>query len=515
MLRTIFIVASLSASFNISALQSHDNTLPGESSPFLSKLVAEAKLQAQQDFEPLEPIQNERLKNLNYQEYRAIRFKGEESIWRGLYPYEAQFFHTGFLYQQPVNIHLIDYKNRVSNLPFSSQYFNYDPPAQTLGNDIKTDVGFAGFRIHFPLNTNEYKDELVAFLGATYFRMVGKHQKYGISTRGLAIDTAMPEGEEFPYFTDFWLIEPANGKNLVVYAKMDSPSVTGIYKFTLNGNGNTHMDVKAWLFAREDVEKLGLAPVTSMFLYGENTASKPDDFRPEVHDSDGLMLLTNSNEQLWRPLNNPNRLRITSLSDKKPKGFGMIQRDIQYGNYLDSEAEYHLRPGVWMTAHEGFNEGRLELVEIPANSETHDNIVAYWVNNAPFLEGDSLYLHYEIDAVSADPHKYEKASVLRTLQGADILPGEDSSDDNLTRRFIIDFTKPDGTTILNEDLSAHISSSAGTIKQMRVFTTNFGNEIRATFLFTPEDEDSINDMRVVLTHKGAPISEVWTYVYER
>jgi len=505
----------MSVSASALAQNINANTLPSESSPFLNKLVAEAKLQAQQDYEPSELIQNERLKNLSYQEYRAIRFKAEESIWRGLYPYEAQFFHTGFLYQQPVNIHIVDYKNRVSNLPFSDQYFNYDPPAETLGNDISTDVGFAGFRIHFPLNTNEYKDELVAFLGATYFRMVGKHQKYGISARGLAIDTAMPEGEEFPYFTDFWLIEPANGKNLVVYAKMDSPSVTGVYKFTLNGNGNTHMDVKAWLFAREDIDKLGLAPVTSMFLYGENTVSKPDDFRPEVHDSDGLMLVNSNNEQLWRPLNNPNRLRITSLSDKQPKGFGMIQRDIQYGNYLDSEAEYHMRPGVWMTLHDGFNEGRLELVEIPANSETHDNIVAYWVNKAPVQEGDGIYLHYEIDAVSADPHEYKKASVLRTLQGADILPGETASEDSLTRRFIIDFTKPDDIALVKESLSADVSSNAGTIEQMRVFTTNFDNEIRVTFLFTPEDEDSVNDMRAVLTHKDSPISEVWTYVYER
>lgn len=515
MLRTILFFTSLTLSFQASSLQAQTLSLPTSQSPFLSQLVNEAKAAAKADYEPLQAIENETLQNLSYQQYRAIRFKGEESIWRGLYPYEAQFFHTGFLYQHPVNIHLIDYKNRVSNLPFSSQYFNYDSPAEHVGNEIKTDVGFAGFRVHYPLNTKKYKDELVAFLGATYFRLVGKHQKYGISARALAIDTAMPEGEEFPYFTDFWLLEPANGKSLIIYAKMDSPSMTGVYKFTLSAEKNTQMDVKAWLFAREDIEKLGLAPVTSMFLYGENTVSKPDDFRPEVHDSDGMILLTNANEQLWRPLNNPNRLRITSLSDSQPKGFGMIQRDIQYGNYLDSEAEYHQRPGLWITPHEGFNDGRLELVEIPANSETHDNIVAYWVNNKPLAENDGLYLHYEIAAVSADPHNYKQATVLRTLQGADILPGEEIDEDNLTRRFIVDFTMPDNLTVSAEDLSAQVTSTAGSISQVRAFTSNFGNEIRATFLFTPENEDSVNDMRLMLTHKNEVISEVWTYVYER
>lgn len=329
--------------------------LPSEQNPFLRQLVMQAKEQAQADYSPPQRLQNKVLNELSYQQYRAIRFKGEKSIWRGLYPYEVQLFHTGFLYQQPVHLNLIDYQNRISSLPFSAQYFNYDPPAQNVASGIKSDVGFAGFRVHYLLNNNEYKDELVAFLGASYFRLIGKHQKYGLSARGLAIDTAEPEGEEFPYFTDFWLLEPANGKTLTIYAKMDSPSIAGVYKFTLQANDQAKMEVEAWLFAREDVDKLGFAPFTSMFLYGENSQSKPDDFRPEVHDSDGLILLTSKDEQIWRPLDNPKRLRITSLSDTKPKGFGMLQRDIQFGNYLDTEADYHQRPGLWVTPHAGFN----------------------------------------------------------------------------------------------------------------------------------------------------------------
>jgi glucans biosynthesis protein len=519
MLRKLVLVSTTIVLLGVYSLAKSDalSSLPSEQSPFLRQLVLAAQQDAKTEFRAAAPIDNTVLNELSYQQYRAIRFKAEESIWRGLYPYEVQLFHTGFLYQQAVNLNIIDYRNRLSSLPFSSQYFNYDPPADTVAESIKSDVGFAGFRIHYPLNDKAYKDELAVFLGATYFRLIGKHQKYGLSARGLAIDTAEPEGEEFPYFTDFWLIEPANGKTFSLYAKMDSPSITGVYKFTIQASEHAEMDVEAWLFARDDIDKLGLAPFTSMFLYGENSPNKPDDFRPEVHDSDGLMLITDNNEQLWRPLENPNRLRITSLSDNKPKGFGMLQRDIQFGNYLDTEADYHQRPGLWVTPIEGFNDGRLELVEIPTNSETHDNIVAYWVNNQPFEQGMSHYVRYSLKTVSANVElgQQQVASVLRTLQGADVLPGEESDEDSLTRRFVVDFTAPDGLSLSGDELSGDVSANNGTVEQLRVFKSNFDNEIRATFLFTPNDEDSINDLRLVLTHKGKAFSEIWTYVVEK
>jgi len=487
---------------------------PEKNSPFLQNLIKKAKIQAQEEYQAPDSEQNKALKALSYQQYRAIRFRPDQSIWRGLYPYEVQLFHSGFLYERDININLIDYKNRTSSLPFSTDYFSYDPPADKLPAMLENDGGFAGFRVHYPLNKSDYKDELVAFLGATYFRLVGKHQKYGISARGLTVNTGMPEGEEFPYFTDFWLIEPANGKTLSVYAKMESPSITGVYKFTLQANDDAIVDVHAWLFAREDIDKLGLAPFTSMFLYGENSLAKPDDYRPEVHDSDGIVLVTGMDEQLWRPLNNPKRLRITSLADQQPKSFGMLQRDIQYGHYLDSEAEYHQRPGLWVKPFEGFANGRLELVEIPTNSETHDNIVAHWVNDKPVTQGDDLYLHYQLQTVSGNTREYSNATVIRTLQGADVLPGETRDEKSLTRRFIVDFTAPN-MQINPDQLSANISATNGTIAQLRVFKSNFNKEIRATFLFTPKDAKSVNDLRLTLSHNDISISETWTYVYER
>lgn len=207
----------------------------------------------------------------------------------------------------------------------------------------------------------------------------------------MAIDTALSKGEEFPHFTQFWLIEPKEGQPITVYARLESPSVAGAYKFVIQPGVDTEVKVQSWLFAREDVDKLGIAPFTSMFLYGENTQKRHDDYRPEVHDSDGVLMVTHAGEEIWRPLTNPSRLQVTSLSDSHPKGFGMLQRDGEWDNYLDAEANYHLRPGLWVTPEAGFEKGRLEVVEIPTNSEIHDNIVAFWTPEKPFVSGESLF----------------------------------------------------------------------------------------------------------------------------
>merc|ERR1712000_230686 len=163
----------------------------------------------------------------------------------------------------------------------------YDGSASGLAGLTDEKSGFAGFRVHYPIKNEEYKDEFAVFLGASYFRLVGKNQVYGISARGLAIDTAMPDGEEFPHFTKFWVVEPREGQPIKIYARLESPSVAGAYSFEIMPGKDTTMQVKSWIFARENVGKLGVAPFTSMFLYGENSQIRRDDYRPEVHDSDG------------------------------------------------------------------------------------------------------------------------------------------------------------------------------------------------------------------------------------
>lgn len=497
------------------ALEVSDANQPQKSSPVLQSVIDAARASAKEDYEQDDHGLDSKLKEIDYTTYRSIRFDSEASLWRGENDYELQFFHPGFLYEYPVTIHTIGADNTPTRLPFDSAMFKYDGSAQALAGLTDEKSGFAGFRVHYPIKNNEYKDEFAVFLGASYFRLVGKNQVYGISARGLAIDTALAKGEEFPHFTEFWVIEPSDGQPITIYARLESPSVAGAYKFVIEPGIDTRVKVESWLFAREDVAKLGVAPFTSMFLYGENTQGRIDDYRPEVHDSDGVLMVTHAGEEIWRPLTNPARLQVTSLSDTAPKGFGMLQRDAEWGNYLDAEANYHLRPGLWVTPEAGFDKGRLEVVEIPTKSEIHDNIVAFWTPETPFNAGESLYFSYQLSTVEQNPFVSELASVVRTRQGKAVLPGDEFKNDKLstTRQFSVDFTAPQDTSFDDQAMKLVVQGANGTISEQRLYAVADGQEWRATFLVKPKEKQTV-DMRAYIEKDGKRISEVWNYVYQ-
>ena len=516
--RVALLVGALFSVFGSSwalATNVNQDNQPGESSPILQSIIDEAKQSAEQSYKENDHGLDDKLKDIDYQTYRAIRFKPEQSLWHGENDYEVQFFHPGFLYQLPVTVNVIDADNDASPIAFEKAMFSYDGKASSLGQYTKDENGFAGFRLHYPIKNEEYKDEFAVFLGASYFRLVGKNQVYGISARGLAIDTALSKGEEFPHFTQFWLIEPKEGQPITVYARLESPSVAGAYKFVIQPGVDTEVKVQSWLFAREDVDKLGIAPFTSMFLYGENTQKRHDDYRPEVHDSDGVLMVTHAGEEIWRPLTNPSRLQVTSLSDSHPKGFGMLQRDGEWDNYLDAKANYHLRPGLWVTPEAGFEKGRLEVVEIPTNSEIHDNIVAFWTPEKPFVSGESLYFSYNLSTVEQNPFVSELASVVRTRQGAAVLPGDEFEDASLntTRQFSIDFSAPSGFSFNSDTTKLIVQASNGQVSKQRMHPVADGAEIRATFFLKPKEKQTV-DMRAYIEQDGKRISEVWNYVYQ-
>ena len=516
--RVALLVGALFSVFGSSwalATNVNQDNQPGESSPILQSIIDEAKQSAEQSYKENDHGLDDKLKDIDYQTYRAIRFKPEQSLWHGENDYEVQFFHPGFLYQLPVTVNVIDADNDASPIAFEKAMFSYDGKASSLGQYTKDENGFAGFRLHYPIKNEEYKDEFAVFLGASYFRLVGKNQVYGISARGLAIDTALSKGEEFPHFTQFWLIEPKEGQPITVYARLESPSVAGAYKFVIQPGVDTEVKVQSWLFAREDVDKLGIAPFTSMFLYGENTQKRHDDYRPEVHDSDGVLMVTHAGEEIWRPLTNPSRLQVTSLSDSHPKGFGMLQRDGEWDNYLDAEANYHLRPGLWVTPEAGFEKGRLEVVEIPTNSEIHDNIVAFWTPEKPFVSGESLYFSCNLSTVEQNPFVSELASVVRTRQGAAVLPGDEFEDASLntTRQFSIDFSAPSGFSFNSDTTKLIVQASNGQVSKQRMHPVADGAEVRATFFLKPKEKQTV-DMRAYIEQDGKRISEVWNYVYQ-
>jgi len=370
------------------------------------------------------------LKGLTYDQWRDIRFKPEKALWRdeGL-PFQLQFFHLGFYYEYPVKINVVTDQGIVQ-VPFSPELFDYGKNA--LPKEELEGLGFAGLRVHYPVNRPDYHDELIVFLGASYFRALGKNQRYGISARGLAVDTALPKGEEFPHFKEFWIVKPTpDAKSLTIYALLDSQSLTGAYKFFVQPGENTAVDVKAAVFRRKDVEKIGIAPLTSMFYYGENSRNRPDDYRPEVHDSDGLMIALGNGEWLWRPLNNPPRLTTSAFQAEKLAGFGLLQRDTNFDHYQDLEARYDLRPSVWISPREDWGEGHVELIEIPTIWETTDNIVAFWVPKSLPALGEPVSFSYRMSwyLPKGSPHGGGYVVATRTGKGKD----------EGVRRFVVDF----------------------------------------------------------------------------
>ncbi|MEM0912529.1 MAG: glucan biosynthesis protein G [Pseudomonadota bacterium] len=487
---------------------------PFSQEPLLQTLILQAKEDATKPFKERVAIDDEALLSMDYQTYRSIRFNTDKSLWKDSKSHELQFFHGGFFYDKPVKINVINEEGEVNPFAFDTQLFNYDSDSANIPEASREKAGYAGFRVHYPINNDQYKDEYAVFQGASYFRLIGKNQNYGLSARALAIDTGLPSGEEFPYFSEFWLQEPEN-ETLTIYARIDSQSLTGMTSITLAPGDPTQAEVKTWVFVREPITKLGFAAFTSMYFFGENTTDKPDDFRREVHDSDGVSMITHAGEQIWRPLANPDRVRISSLFDAAPKGFGVLQRDLDFEHYLDAEAFYHRRPGLWLTPHEGFENGHLELVEIPTESEFDDNIVAYWVSDNAVEAGDSTYVHYTLETIIGHRESNnELIEVVRTLQSASTLPGEPKPDNPLEQRFIVDFDFPTDMDIDQEALSADLQVSLGESSLLRVFPINDNQQIRATFIIAPETEDSVVDMRLALTQKDKRLSETWNYQME-
>lgn len=373
------------------------------SSPFsLDDVKAKARQLASVPFENPDGKVPDFLLNISYDQWRKIRFRSERALWRGeSLPFELQFFHPGLFYNRLVSINILE-EGRPVKVPFSTSLFEYgdDELSQKIKN---SSLDFSGFRVHFPLNRQEYKDEVAVFLGASYFRAVAKDIQYGLSARGLAIDTALQAGEEFPYFREFWIEKPLqDSRILTMYALLDSPSLAGAYRFVIIPGDETSMEADCFLYLRRDVQKLGIAPLTSMFLYGETENGRKGDFRPEVHDSDGLLVKTAEGEWIWRPLANPSRLALLPYPLVNPAGFGLMQRDWNFDHYQDLEARYENRPSVWIEPRGNWGQGRVELVEIPSDQEINDNMVAYWVPEKPAEPGPD-------GQPKSDPRKYPKS----------------------------------------------------------------------------------------------------------
>jgi glucans biosynthesis protein len=460
------------------------------------------------------------LVELSYDEYRGIEFRPDAAIWGVRSSFEVQLFHPGFVYTEPVLIYLVE-EGQVRELPFDDTYFEYRAPASRaaepaarLATSSDAAPGYAGFRIHYPMNGEASKDEVVVFLGASYFRLLGKDQVHGLSSRGLAVDIAEESGEEFPAFRAFWLEQPEPGAtDLEFYALLEGPSVVGAYRFDLTPGESTSLFVDARVFARRDIAKLGVAPLSSMFLYGANRDPRFDDYRPQVHDSDGLLMHTSRGEWIWRPLSNRAGLYVTSLRDINPRGFGLVQRERDFESYLDLETQYHRRPSEWVHIFGDWGAGGVELLELPTPSEFNDNIAAYWAPDEPFLRGAQRTYQYELRTFGRRLEEQTLAAVSRSRIGSDALPGEDLDEDGGRRRFVVDF---EGGALVGLDPSAEVvatlATSTGVTSTPVVQMLPEGRGRRATFTLQTEG-DQPADLRLYLESPDGRLSETWSYLW--
>jgi len=456
---------------------------------------------------PDAPLPKE-LSSLNYDQYRDIRFRPERSLWRAdKLPFEAAFFHRGGIFLDPVRMNEIT-ENGPREIPFRADRFDYGKNA--IDPAKVGDAGYAGFRIHFNVNGPKYKDEVLSVVGASYFRALGKDQRYGLSARGLAIDTGLASGEEFPRFTEFWLERPApDARELRFYALLDSKSVTGAYRFVLKPGVDTVMTVKARIHARRNIAKLGIAPLTSMYLFGENQHKTVEDYRPEVHDSDGLSIQSGTGEWIWRPLVNPQKLLMTSFGLSNPQGFGLQQRDRTFSSYEDLEARYDMRPGAFVKPLKPFGPGRVELVQIPSPFETTDNIVAYWIPRDPPQAGKSIEVEYQILWQRETPTRPPTSWVTQTRRG----PGYQANRDEAVY-FHIDFEGPSLKKMTEKTrLEAPFSTDAnGEIAEKIVQRNPLTSGVRVSIKVRRVDPTKPVELRGYLRDEHETLSETWAYI---
>lgn len=443
-----------------------------------------------------------------YDQHRDIRFRPEESLWRRMNaPFQIQFFHPGFVFNRTVLVNEFT-QLRSFQIPFRRELFNYGKNA--LSQPIPEDMGFAGFRIHYPLNDPSYHDELAVFLGASYFRGLGVGHVYGLSARAVAVDTAEPTGEEFPSWEEFWLQRPVAGdREFTLLALVDGPSLSGAYRMVITPGAETRMKVRGTIFTRREIRSLGLAPLTSMFWYGENSDSRFGDFRPEVHDSDGLLIETGAGEWLWRPLVNPRQLNVASFADRDPKGFGLLQRDRAFSNYEDLEAGYHRRPSAWVKPIGSWGPGAVRLVEIPTPDETNDNIVAFWVPETPLKPGQPFDYEYELTWFTDRPRAHPGARVVATRFSSFLFNHPE------LRKFVIDW-KGGALGRIPRDAQVEPVVTVGEGARLHhAFAQHnpYNDTWRVVFAFEPASPAVPVEFRCFLKHGEDILSETWSHLW--
>ncbi|MEE1612843.1 glucan biosynthesis protein [Microvirga sp. CF3016] len=454
------------------------------------------------------------LYQIDYDAHGKIRFKTDLALWaNGPGEFPVTFFHMGRFFQKPVRMHVVE-GGQAREITYDSDYF--DMPADSPARKLPDNSGFAGFRFQ-EARTGKLdwkKNDWVAFLGASYFRAIGELFQYGLSARGLAVDVAVfGKNEEFPDFTHVYFETPQPGSDTVtVYALLDGPSVAGAYRFVMQRAAAVIMDIDSAVYMRQDVSRLGLAPLTSMYWYSEKAKTTAIDWRPEIHDSDGLAMWTGTGERIWRPLNNPPRIITSAFTDENPKGFGLLQRDRNFDHYLDG-VYYDRRPSLWIEPQGTWGRGSIQLVEIPTDDEIHDNIVAMWVPAEPARAGQAIELRYRMHWSAEEPYPTPLARVVATRLGNGGQAG--TARPKGVRKFMVEFigeplTKLPSGVIPKPVLTASRGEFSNILTE--AVPNNVPGHWRTQFDLTVTGTEPV-EMRGYLRNENEVLSETWLYQY--
>jgi periplasmic glucans biosynthesis protein len=480
---------------------------------------ARAREKAHAPYTPPPRPAPEIVQKINYEEWGKIRFRTEDALFaNGPGRFPLTFFHLGLFFQKAVDMHVVEGATS-RRIVYDQSYF--DMPADSVARQLPKGAGFAGFKIQEARDgaLDWRKNDWVAFLGAAYFRAIGELRQYGLSARGVALDVAVADrSEEFPDFTNFYVESLAGDDTVTLYALMEGPSIVGAYKFVMKRGKGVTMDIDATLFTRAAISRFGIAPLTSMYWFSETKKETAIDWRPEVHDSDGLCMWTGSGERLWRPLNNPPRIMVSAFSDNNPRGFGLCQRDRVFDHYLDG-VNYDRRPTLWVeplptAQNEGWGRGSIQLCEIPTDDEIHDNVVAMWVPEKPIPAGGEVALAYRLHWVADEPFAPKLGRCVATRLGRGGQPGRPRPKG--VRKFVVEFLGgPLSTLPYGVKPELVVTASRGSLagyRQIEAVPDDVPGHWRVEFDLAVDGEDPV-ELRCFLQAGGQTVTENWMFQY--
>ncbi|MFM1813884.1 MAG: hypothetical protein RLZ98_579 [Pseudomonadota bacterium] len=492
---------------------------PAQPSFNFGDVATRAEALAKAPWENLEGKLPPVFETMDWDAWRNIRFRPDKALMRNKgHRYSLQLFHLGHLFKKPVTVNEI--RDRVvSPVPYAKTLFDYG--GLKLPKSLPVNMGFAGFRIHYPLNTPRVSDELISFVGSSYFRWLGRNQKYGLSARGLSINSGLLDNkEEFPFFREFWIdANEATPDRLVIYALLDSPSVAGAYQFTVYPGEKTPVDVNVRLFARQRITRLGMAPLTSMYFLGENDRhmndrNKYDEFRPELHDSDGLLVHTANGEWIWRPLKNPLIQEVHQFQANNLKGFGLMQRDRRFESYHDIELNYEQRPSYWIEPKGDWGEGVVELIELATKDETADNIVCAFLPANPLEPGQSFSFAYRMHSLEAGLELHGLGHTAHTFMAPPVALGSSERASPLSRRLLVDFSGGELPYFLADPGQVEVVASAEGARVVRTFLVpNPSIKGFRAMIDVQYHSDTLGTTRAYLRSGSKLLSETWTYTW--